>query len=187
METRSGDPSACGGSARMTNYRDWRIAYAKQAMADLKARDRLLMHSDLPDCQQLHFLQMACEKVCKAYLCGQGTDPQTLQTSHAYISGPLPLIARQQFARQAQQGHADRSWMIAAIRALSRRIELLAPAVKGGGAYPANCEYPWQTNDGRIIAPMEYNFQLDLLHEKAGRHLLKVLYSACDDLMREEA
>ena len=50
----------------------WRIAYAKQALADLHAREKLLEHSELPDCQQLHFLQMACEKLCKAYLCGQG-------------------------------------------------------------------------------------------------------------------
>ncbi|MEO6434527.1 MAG: hypothetical protein ABIP55_02045 [Tepidisphaeraceae bacterium] len=170
----------------MSSYAEWRIAYAKQAKADLQARERLLEHADLPDCQQLHFLQMACEKICKAYLCGQGIDLRALQSSHAYVAISLPLIARQQFARQSQQIQASRSWVIAAIRVLARKIELLAPAVRDGGAQPSNCEYPWESATGTVIAPVDHNFQLNLLYEAAGRHLIKVLYTACDDLMREE-
>jgi hypothetical protein len=49
----------------VTSYHEWRVAYAKQALADLLARERLLEHSDVPECHQLHFLQMACEKLCK--------------------------------------------------------------------------------------------------------------------------
>ncbi len=165
---------------------EWRIAYAKQARADLQARDRLLEDAALPDCQQLHFLQMACEKICKAYLCGQGTAPQTLQTSHAYIASVLPIVVRQQFAQQSRHTANDRSWMIGAIRKLARKIELLAPAVRGGGAHPANCEYPWIATDGTLRVPAEHNFQIDLLHEGAGRHLIKVLHSAVDDLIRSE-
>jgi hypothetical protein len=170
----------------MVAYSDWRVAYAKQAKADREARDRLLEHSDLPGCQHLHFLRMACEKICKAYLCGQGVDPAMLQTSHAYIAGPLPIIARQQFALQVGQAQKDRSWMIRAIRNLARKIELLAPAVTGGGANPANCEYPWMGPDGSVKVPAEYNFQLDLLHAEAGRHLIKALYSAVEDLIQPE-
>jgi len=33
-----------------------------------------------------------------------------------------------------------------------------------------------------VRAPAEHNFGLDLLHEKAGRHLLKVLYMAAEEL-----
>ena len=166
----------------MEQFADWRIAYAKQAKVDLQTRDELLRHPGIPNCQQLHFLQMACEKICKAYLCGQGTDPETLQSSHAYVAGPLPVIARQQFALQSGHVQKDRSWMIAAIRKLARKIELLAPAVKAGGAVPANCEYPWVGPDGSVKVPAEYNFQFDLLYEEAGRHLLKALFSAVDDL-----
>ena len=171
----------------MIPYHDWRVAYAKQAQADLAAREKLLEHDDLPDCQQLHFLQMACEKVCKAYLCGQGVDPQTLRSSHAYISGPLPVIARQQFAREARHVLADRTWVIQAIRALARKIELLAPALTDEGRHPANCEYPWAGPDGMVRVPAEHNFKLDLLYEKAGRHLLKVLYSAAEELMQVDS
>lgn len=166
----------------MISYDQWRVAYAKQAIADLRTREKLLEHPDLPDCQQLHFLQMACEKLCKAYLCGQGVDPETLRSSHAYISGPLPIIARQQFAQEARKVQTDRTWVIQALRALPRKIELLAPAVHDGGRQPANCEYPWVGPDAAVRVPCEHNFGLDLLHEKAGRHLLKILYTAAEEL-----
>ena len=170
----------------MSSYGDWRVGYAKQALADLRAREKLLEHPELPPCQQLHFLQMACEKVCKAYLCGQGVNPETLRGSHAYISRPLPIIARQQFAVETGKTLASRAWVIKAIRVLARKIELLAPAVDDAGRQPANCEYPWETPDGRVRAPCEHNFGIDLLYEKAGRHLLKVIYSAADELTREQ-
>ena len=168
----------------MTSYDQWRIGYAKQALADLRARERLLQHPDLPDCQQLHFLQMACEKLCKAYLCGQGVDPATLRSSHGYISNPLPIIAKQQFALESHKARVDRTWVIHALRVLARKIELLAPAMTDAGRHPSNCEYPWAGPDGTVRVPAEHNFGLDLLHEKAGRHLLKVLYTAADDLTR---
>jgi hypothetical protein len=129
---------------------------------------------------------MACEKVCKAYLCGQGVDPEMLRASHAYIAGPLPVIVRQQFALRSSHEQSDRSWMIGAIRKLARKIELLAPAVTGGGAHPANCEYPWVGPDGMVKSPLDHNFQLDLLYEPAGITLLKVLHAAIDDLINSE-
>ena len=168
----------------MISYEEWRIAYAKQALADLLARERLLQHADVPDCQQLHFLQMACEKLCKAYLCGQGVDPETLRGSHAYISGPLPIIARQQYAQETRRVNVDRTWVMKALRSLARKIELLAPAVNDAGRQPANCEYPWSGPDGTIHVPADHNFGLDLLYESAGRHLLKVLYTAAEELTR---
>jgi hypothetical protein len=129
---------------------------------------------------------MACEKLCKAYLCGQGVDPETLRSSHAYISGPLPIIARQQFAQQARKVYSDRTWVIESLRVLARKIELLSPAVNQAGTHPANCEYPWAGPDGLIRVPAEHNFGLDLLHEKAGRHLLKVLYTAAEELTQSQ-
>lgn len=74
--------------------------------------------------------------------------------------------------------------MMGAIRKLARKIELLAPAVRAGGAVPANCEYPWVGPDGNVRGPAEYNFQFELLYETAGRHLLKALETALDDLIQ---
>jgi hypothetical protein len=165
----------------MATLNDWRIAYAKQGQADLLAREQLLENPALPECQHLHFLQMACEKICKAYLCGQGSDFAGLRRSHGYISGPLPTIARQVFARTP---NADRSWVLSAIRNLARRIELLAPAVDQAGTYPANCEYPWERSDSSVAVPAEHNFGIDLAREPAGRHLLKVLQVAAEELIR---
>ncbi|HEY7118344.1 MAG TPA: hypothetical protein VH475_17275 [Tepidisphaeraceae bacterium] len=171
----------------MPTNSEWRVAYAKQARSDLYAREALLEDAKLPECHQLHFLQMACEKICKAHLCGQGTDPESLQSSHAYIAKVLPIIVRQQFANESSHSPKDRSWMIGAIRKLARKIELLAPSVKGGGAHPANCEYPWVKPDGNLQVPVEYNFQINLLYEEAGRHLIKALYTAAEDLIRPES
>ncbi len=167
----------------MATDRDWQLAYAKQARADLQAW-RVLAQADLPTCQHLHFLQMACEKVCKAHLCGRGTDPRDLQRSHAHIKKQLPAIARAQFAREGRQQLRDNTWMIRAIRSLARKIELLAPSIDDDGRHPANCEYPWIGPDGSIVVPAEHNFSLNLLHESGGRHLIKVLAAAIEVMLR---
>ncbi|HSI33299.1 MAG: hypothetical protein ACAI43_11720 [Phycisphaerae bacterium] len=162
---------------------DWKVAFARQAGSDLDARDALLDASEeLPECHQLHCLQMACEKLCKAYLIGHGSDPDALQSSHAYVAKTLPNIARHILSRQASQIPHD-TWVIAAIRNLARRIELLAPAVRDGGRAETNCEYPWEKPDGEIVAPADFNFGLDLLHQKAGVTLLKVMRIAIAELL----
>ena len=167
----------------MASHRDWRLAYARQARADLQGWRILAEARDLPSCEHLHLLQMACEKVCKAHLCGRGTDLADLQRSHAHIAKQLPAIAREQFALQGKQRLRDNTWMIDAIRRLARMIELLAPAVDDGGRHPANCEYPWIGPDASVIAPAEHNFGMDLLYEPGGRHLIKVLETAIRNLL----
>ncbi len=158
---------------------EWRIAYARQARADLLAREHLLASDRLPQCQQLHFLQMACEKICKAFLCGKGSAPADLRRSHGYIARPLPVIARH-YSRRRRNGEA--AWVLEAIADLARRIERLAPAMNEGGAYPANCEYPWEGPDGNVETPAEFDFGIDLARQRGGRHLLKLLQTAAEDL-----
>lgn len=160
----------------------WRTAYARQAKSDLDARDVLLRAEQLPACHQLHYLQMACEKLAKAHLIAGGTDPADLQSSHAYVAKRLPIIARQLLAREARR-HPRDTWILAAIRKLARQIELLAPAVDDDGRSPANCEYPWPLPDGNIIAPAHHAFGLSLLYEKAGTTLLKIMRLAIDELL----
>lgn len=159
----------------MASLDAWRIAFARQAIADLQARDALLRSRNMPQCQQLHFLQMACEKICKSYLCGHGADPASLQSSHAYIARVLPVIIRHQLADTSGK-REKASWVVAAVRKLSRQIELLAPAVDAAGGHPSNCEYPWETGDGDVVVPADHHFEIDLLRERAGRLLLKELW-----------
>ena len=67
---------------------EWSKGYARQADADLRTFEAL-QSSPLPECHKLQFLQMACEKLVKAHLCGKGTDPASLQKSHNYVAGTL--------------------------------------------------------------------------------------------------
>ena len=53
------------------------------------------------ECHKLHFLQMACEKLCKAHLIQRGTPPRDLQGSHGYIANPLPVVIREQMRRMS--------------------------------------------------------------------------------------
>lgn len=158
---------------------EWRLAFAAQAHADLQARDVLLQSPRLPACHQLHYLQMACEKVCKAYLCGTGAKPEVLRRSHAHIQQPLFEIARRQFMRGRNR---QSRWALEAIKKLARRIELLAPSVDDAGAVPSNCEYPWEDSAGRMQVPARFDFGIDLLTNSGGPLLLKVLRQAVDEL-----
>ena len=124
----------------------WAKGYARQADADFKTFEVLLPLA-VPTCHKLLFLQMACEKLVKAYLCTDGTDPIALQTSHAYIARTLPVVIEQQAIVVGLGGAAARSALKHA-KQLCQEIELLAPAVKRGGRRPDNCEYPWTDDAG---------------------------------------
>jgi hypothetical protein len=92
---------------------DWGRAYAKQAQADFalwKFLDSLTDNRQVESnsfrirtCHKLHLLQMACEKICKAYLCKHKSKPSDLQQSHAYVKKILPLIARSRLARNSNR------------------------------------------------------------------------------------
>ncbi len=160
----------------------WASAYARQAKSDLEAREHLLRNEYLPACHQLHYLQMAAEKLCKAHLSAQGQPQDVLETGHGFIAGPLPVIVRQVLARDAQKLQRD-TWVLGAIRKLSRQIELLHPQINDGGRVPTNSVYPWMGPDGTIVAPRDHRFALTLLHEKAGATLLKIMLAATDELI----
>ena len=117
-------------------------------MADLNAWEALAATA-LPDCQSLHFLQMACEKLAKARLCMTGADPKTLQSSHAYVAKQLPTIVLDELASEKAKPKVRRD-IVKHARRLAREIELLAPAVDAGGKRPDNCEYPWEDATGRV-------------------------------------
>jgi hypothetical protein len=133
----------------------------------MDARELLVADSALPACHSLHLLQMACEKLCKASMISSGSDPLEVQRSHAYIAKHLPTIVRLYLSREAGRLPRD-NWIVEAIRPLARKIELLNPAVKDGGRAPHNCEYPWEAQDGTVVAPADHNFEFTMLFERAG-------------------
>lgn len=149
---------------------DWSQAFARQACSDFEVWDRLLQEDDLPQCHRLHYLQMAMEKAAKAHLVAVGSDAGPLQSSHAYIAKVVPIIVRDGLGRTPG---GNSPWVVAAVRHLSRKIELLAPAVTDGGVVPSNCEYPWRDTVGQIIAPADHDFGIDLHGDKAAKTMIK--------------
>jgi len=157
---------------------DWQRAFARQAKADFEMWDRLQDLGDVPKCQKLHFLQMACEKLVKAHLCGTVKDPYEIQRRHAYVAKHLPVIAKYHYARR-KKSLSRRDPLFRQIRQLAREIELLAPAVDDGGRRRDNCEYPWELPDGSLRVPAEHTFgNLSLLTEPVGKTLLKIVNEA---------
>lgn len=161
----------------------WAGAFARQAKADFATWNKLQGEIQVPKCHKLQFLQMACEKLAKAHLCRTGSDPHSLQASHAYTAKILPLIARERLIRAGKKPASPQTYPLPQIRHLAREIELLAPAVDDGGNRPDNCEYPWEASPDWIIAPTEYDFpNLSLLTDVAGRIFLKLVNDAISRL-----
>ncbi|MBC7773176.1 MAG: hypothetical protein H7210_11815 [Pyrinomonadaceae bacterium] len=135
--------------------KQWSQAFARQACSDFEARDVLLNNAILPQCHQLHYLQMAMEKAAKAHLIGSGAEPTSVQGSHAYIAKVIPIIVMNGLSRTG--GKKD-GWLMKAVHALAKRISCLHPQINAD-AVPSNCEYPWNDARGNIIAPADHDFE----------------------------
>jgi hypothetical protein len=168
----------------MATPADWAPGYARQARADLNTFDALQPPS-VPDCHKLLFLQMASEKLVKAHLCNSGSDPATLQGSHAYVEGTLPRVLHNELAFfNSKKKHARE--VLKQAKHLAREIEVLAPAVRGrDGQRPDNCEYPWVDWQGKLHVPLDWSFSpTQLLLTPAGVTFLKLVSSAVNRLLQ---
>lgn len=137
----------------LATAREWSKGYAQQAAADLNTFETLQSLEQLPECHKLQFLQTACEKLAKAHLCDQGTDPAASQKSHSYVAKTLPVVLRNYAKRVNFKGQPARQ-VLKQARTLCQEIDVLAPAVKRGGDRPDNCEYPWADDLGRLHLPL---------------------------------
>ncbi len=166
----------------MSHPADWAKGYARQADADFKAWEYYEQHPEAiaAECHRLMFLQMACEKLCKAYLIEQGTSPSAVQTSHAFVANPLPGIIRQQvvYLKRDLKGMHQ---LLRDVRHLANEIELLNPAVDRAGRRPDNCEYPWEDGNGDVHSPLDWSSTVARLRiAPGGRTFLKLLRAAID-------
>jgi hypothetical protein len=165
----------------MSTPTDWARGYARQASADFETWETLQAIDSVPECHRLLFLQMSCEKLTKAYLCGVGSDPGDIQKSHAYVAKNLPIIIRRQ-VELSNPKSAD--WLRTYSRHLAQEIEMLAPAVRRGGQRPDNCEYPWEDEGGRLHVPLDWSYTPStLLLAPAGRTFLKLIREAIARLL----
>lgn len=138
----------------MATNAQWAQAFCDQAAADL-AVGRMLEESAFPRCHALHQLQMATEKVAKAYRLAHEPDatPQNI-TKHklgnfveAYFRSPK-AVERLGLGRH-DVTHAKRK-----LAALSSEMEGLAPT---SDLSKRNAEYPWEVG-GVVLVPARHAY-----------------------------
>jgi hypothetical protein len=157
-------------------------AFISQARSDWGAYE-IFATQAIPACHRLHYLQMTCEKVAKAYrLRDTKADVDRLATSHVGFEkfvGAFGVTLKDEYAgREEQLARLIRSW-----RKYAREVEKLAPATNRATT-PENAEYPWETADA-VIPPCQYGFPaLEFLREPAGRAFLKLIMRALADFER---
>ena len=165
----------------MTRRTDLAKAFIEQARSDYAVYLLLESSKGVSSCHKLHYLQMFCEKLAKAYrLRDTGADLDALITRHTgfakFIVPYVSIALRDDYAGRSQALAS----VIQDFRRLAGAIEKLAPAVDRE-TMPENAEYPWE-RDGRVFTPCTYAFPVtSLLYAAGGRNFLKVLSRAASD------
>ncbi len=121
-------------------------------------------------CHVLHYLQMATEKLAKAYFWRSGKVPAK---SHVGFSKLFRALADNQSAYAAlgfKRVDEYRRWCRQTASGLSHEIESLAPSLANNGPNP---EYPWP-HHAPTETPASFSFPLwdKLQSEGAGRQFL---------------
>jgi len=150
----------------MANMREkYARAFAIQGASDFRLYQNVLCKSDeVETCHKLHYLQMACEKIAKAYMCkDENIAISKIITSHVAFSRFIEGYMRSPLISELYNEKINvLSGRIKQFKSLAREIELLAPAVDQQNN-PHNSEYPWKSGND-IIIPCEYSFsQLRIL------------------------
>ena len=157
----------------------WASAFHRQARSDLLVYELLAASPNIPRCHALHYLQMACEKIAKAFrLRDTEGDVEVLTASHG---GLVKFMKTWLLSPSVGRVYAGRDAMFGVVRtrvlALSREVERLAPAIDRDTT-PANSEYPWADGENAVV-PCEYAFpSLSLLTDAGGRSFLKLITMA---------
>lgn len=163
----------------------WANAFALQSRSDWQVYNLLAGESYLADCHELHYLQMACEKIAKAYRSRDtAADLDDLLKRHVGFAKFMGSFLSSPSIKEAYNGRdAQLQQLSRFARGLAREIEKLAPAVDRAGS-PENAEYPWESGD-KVISPCQYSYpRLSLLTSAGGRTLLKLLDRAIQSFER---
>jgi len=128
------------------------------------------------ECHLLHYLQMATEKLSKAYLWRSGEAPTKSHTGLVRFLKAL-LDRGRDLDRIANlfgfQRRADFIYWLKSIQPLAYSLQSLAPAEAGDGPNP---EYPWP-HESPTFCPAVHSFDLwrDLTGTGQGRKLLEFI------------
>jgi hypothetical protein len=160
---------------------DYQKLWWQQARSDHDTLILLRRHGAAP-CHQMHYLQMATEKLGKAYFWRAGRPPPR---SHAgfvqYMRflGGVSQSGRKAVANaMAFDRFADFQKWVRAVLPLAYELERLAPDLAHDGPNP---EYPWP-QQAPLHAPAAFHFELwsRLTDTGHGRQLLQVIQLAID-------
>lgn len=143
-----------------------------QARSDFQVFEMFRKKTEWPACHALHYLQMATEKLGKAYAWKHG--PRT-NTHRAFVTFLRALrIDRQAQKRLGYEGK-NAKWLGIVRKSvpLAESIEDLAPSLSPDKPNP---EYPWPRTEPRF-APVEHQFQVwqNLIGQRDGQEFLRLL------------
>jgi hypothetical protein len=143
----------------------------------------LLRREGYPECHQLHYLQMATEKLAKAYFWRSGSPPPRNHAGFVQFLRFLGGIPRSERASliaavQFKSFESFQGWLRAAL-GFGRRLEILSPALASDGE---NLEYPWP-HHLPARNPVRHKFALwdDLSRTPGGRQFLRFVGSAIEN------
>jgi uncharacterized protein YukE len=156
-------------------------AFAAQARSDWQLYQHLASQG-FPICHALQHLQMATEKIAKAYrIRDTAADPDELAKHHTGFVAFVSEFFRTKTVRDEYRGKgAVLAQLQKNVEALAREIERLAPAIDHLTT-PENAEYPWE-RDQRVYAPCAFGYpNLDLLRTAGGRATMKMIARAFED------
>jgi hypothetical protein len=138
-----------------------------------------LRRAGVHECHLLHYLQMATEKLSKAYLWRSGHAPPKAHTGFVRFLRAL-LDRRAELDRIATMlGFGRRedldNW-VRNVQSLAYSLQNLAPAEAGNGPNP---EYPWP-HEAPAHCPIHHPFALwnQLINTGQGRKLIEVIERA---------
>ena len=138
-------------------------AFIVQARSDWRVYRILAERNEVPSCHRLHYLQMVCEKLAKAYRLRDTKSPiDDLVSKHSGFSkfvGPFFTALKDEYRGKDEQLRG----LIQRARTLAREIEKLAPAIDRS-ASPENA--------------------VQLLTQPGGRAFLNLVERALDDFER---
>jgi len=151
----------------------WAEAFLAQAQSDWEMYKKMERANE-PACHSLHYLQMATEKLGKAYFLSAGTGVDEVQNSHLAFTRFLRLVARNGKLQKALgMSSTQLRAHVRQLLPIAHGIERLAPSLADRSI---NAEYPWLAPDGTVKTPIHYEFALSaILLDANGRSLVELV------------
>jgi hypothetical protein len=167
-------------------------AWLAQARSDFRVFELLLQQDreHVEECHPLHYLQMATEKLAKAFDAARAGRPD--ESSHVAFMKFTNALERRDLARRlGWRDFKSFKALLRRIRPLCRQIEELHPDVgsprSGGRKDGPNVEYPWRlpgADPQAWQAPAFYRFGIiNRLHATQLKILLEKLFERFSTLI----